>query len=81
MVLSCSLSNGILFVIVFKCFFIMLFFSLYCGITFAPLFLPYLVAFGFSSGFSPPSLPHVSYVENYAVVVVGVNRNRIKGGS
>ena len=35
----------------------------------------------FFSSFSPLFLPHVPYVENCAVVVVGVNRNRIKGGS
>ena len=30
---------------------------------------------------SPPSLPHASYAENYAVVVVEANRNRIRDGS
>ena len=33
------------------------------------------------SSLSPPSLPHAPYAENCAVVVVGTNRNRIRGGS
>ena len=33
------------------------------------------------SSLSPPSLPHAPYAENCAVVVVGANRNIIRGGS
>ena len=32
------------------------------------------------SSFFPLSLPHAPYAENCAVVVVGVNSNRIRGG-
>ena len=58
-----------------------LFFPLYYGIIFVLLLLPYLVASGSSSGSSPPSLPHAFYAENCAVVIIGVNRNIIRGGS
>ena len=33
------------------------------------------------SSLSPPSLPHAPYAENCAVIIIGINRNRIRGGS
>ena len=85
MALSCSPSNGILSVVVLRCSLINIIFR------FTTVLPPFHSSSSPSSSFrillrlfsslSPPSFPHVPYAENYAVMIVGVNRNRIRGGS
>ena len=81
MAFPCSLSNSILSVVALKYSFMILSFPLYCDIASVLLLFSHLVASGSSSGSSPSSLPHASYAENYTVVMIGVNRNYIRGGS
>ena len=84
-VLSCSLSNSILSVVVLKCSPINIIFRSTAALppfhSSSSLLSSLRILLRFFFSLSPPSLPHAPYAENYAVVVVGVNRNRIRGGS
>ena len=84
MALPCSPSNGIFSVVVLRCFPMSVIFRFTAALFpfHSSSFLPssFRIFFRLLSFLSPPFLPHAPYAENCAVVVVGINKNRIRGG-
>ena len=84
MALSCFLSNSIFSVVALKCspMNIILRFTAVLPPFHSSSSLPssLRIFFRLLSSLSPPSLPHAPYVKNCAVVVIGVNKNKIRSG-